>query len=116
MDTSGKIVQKIRCSDFYAYSEGLAIIGRGKRLCGIDKNGDTVFEIPYEEGSNITGLTRGFQDGLLLFRGNNGKYGYIDKNGDVLIPPVFDDADPFEDGKTFVEVNGQGGVITRDGI
>ncbi|WP_206458158.1 WG repeat-containing protein [Anaerovorax sp. IOR16] len=116
MNEKGEVVQKISCSDFYSYSEGLAIVGRGNYLCGINKKGETVFKEPYEEGGNITGLTKGFQEGLLLFRGKNGKYGYIDRNGDVVISPVFDDADPFEDGKTFVEVNGQGGVITRNGI
>ncbi len=38
----------------------------------------------------------------------NGKYGYIDKTGEIIIPPKYDDAMPFSDGLARVMVNDHG--------
>lgn len=44
-----------------------------------------------------------------------GKYGYIDKDGNMVIEPQFDGADTFNDGLAKVVVNGRHGFIDRTG-
>lgn len=45
----------------------------------------------------------------------NGKYGYIDKNGNYLIKPQFSMAQPFSEGLAFVERNGATFYINKKG-
>ncbi len=45
----------------------------------------------------------------------NGKYGFIDKNGDFVIKPKFDDAWYFREGLAAVELNGKYGFIDKSG-
>jgi hypothetical protein len=41
----------------------------------------------------------------------NGKWGYIDKNGVIVIPAVYDDVRDFYEGLTMVKVNGKWKII-----
>ncbi len=52
-----------------------------------------------------------FSEGLLPFCKTDSKYGYINKNGDVVIEPQFDSALPFENGIAVVSVNGKDVLI-----
>jgi len=45
----------------------------------------------------------------------NGKYGYIDKKGEEVIPPKYDKAVGFSHGLAQVWVNEKEGYIGRDG-
>lgn len=45
----------------------------------------------------------------------NGKYGYIDKNGNYLVTPQFSMAQPFSEGLAFVERNGVTFYINKKG-
>ena len=45
----------------------------------------------------------------------NGKYGFIDENGNWVIEPQFDDAFDFSEGLAIVEVEGKWGYIRPDG-
>ena len=52
---------------------------------------------------------------LLLPSEQNGKFGYIDEQGDTLIPFIYDDAAPFSEGLAKVKQNGKYGYIDKSG-
>jgi hypothetical protein len=37
----------------------------------------------------------------------NGKVGFIDKTGKVIVPPKYDDAEDFKEGLAWVKLNGK---------
>lgn len=45
----------------------------------------------------------------------DGKWGFIDKNGKIIIAPQFDNADSFSEGLAEVEQNGKSGYIDKGG-
>ena len=45
----------------------------------------------------------------------NGKWGFIDKTGRMVIPAVYDDATAFSEGLVAVTVNGKTGFIDKTG-
>ncbi len=55
-----------------------------------------------------------FREGLAL-AAKNGKYGYIDKNNETVIPFLYDSGTDFEDGRAIVELDGKTGIIDRTG-
>ncbi|MCH5302957.1 MAG: WG repeat-containing protein [Prevotella sp.] len=55
-----------------------------------------------------------FSEGLALIK-QNGKYGYIDKNGNIVIRPQFDEAYDFSDGLARIVSNGKHGYINKNG-
>ncbi|MBR6869598.1 MAG: WG repeat-containing protein [Bacteroidales bacterium] len=87
------------------FSEGLAVVGNDQdEFFFIDKLGNVVlsFEVgtcPYVRGG-------GFHEGLALVR-HNQKYGFINNTGHMVIPCVWEDADPFEDGLASVRDNNE---------
>ena len=75
------------------YSEGYVYIHSTNKIWEIrDTAGNIIAELPYNSESRM-----GFKDGLLPVI-YNGKYGYIDVNGNVAISFVFDKADDFDNG------------------
>lgn len=84
------------------FSDDRALLYYRDKLVCVNGEGETVFEkkarIPerYVEGgtsetnTTITGLNRdGFRDGLAVFTLDGCKYGVLDKEGNVIIEPVF---------------------------
>ena len=45
----------------------------------------------------------------------NGKWGYIDKNGNIAIKPKFDYAEGFQEGRARIVLYGKWGYIDKDG-
>jgi Serine/threonine protein kinase len=56
----------------------------------------------------------GFSEGIALINKNK-KWGYIDKNGTIVIPLKYDYAASFSEGLAAVEKNGKRGYIDKDG-
>jgi len=56
-----------------------------------------------------------FQDKLARIIGKDGKVGYIDDHGTIVIPPKFDEAMPFCNGKAAVELGGKQLTIDKTG-
>ena len=55
-----------------------------------------------------------FHNGLSCVK-QNGKYGFIDKKGKVIIPFQFDDAESFSDGLAKVRQNDKYGFVDKEG-
>ena len=84
------------------FCDGLALLYCKDRIVCVNEEGETVFEkkarIPkrYIEGgttetnTTMVGLNRdGFRDGLAVFTLDGCKYGVLDREGNVIIEPVF---------------------------
>jgi hypothetical protein len=106
------------------FSEGLAVVERreetqrGAILAGcIDKTGAMKIELP----SNMSALGP-FRDGLArvtvfdFSKNNDGvMVGFIDKTGDLVIPPIYDEALDFFEGLAAVKTGGEWGYIDTSG-
>ena len=131
IDTKGKIVMSERFSDLNGFSEGLALAKRGSRFyylnrdfksvlgpfqrafdfkdgiarvrfddseCFIDRNGKIIFENEWEY------LESGSSEGRICFA-ENGRCGFVDTRGKVVIPAQYDEAHDFNEGIAIVTLN-----------
>lgn len=110
------------------FSSGLVLMSDGymsffsvvvrERLRFVNKDGEVVIN-PNENGYEIYG---GFHDGLALVK-KDGKYGYINTKGKLVIDAVYDYAEDFSEGRAIVGNSGYGasgdhvqyGVIDKNG-
>lgn len=85
------------------YEDGLIPASeQEERIAIYNKNGEIVFEINPIGGIEISACRPSIQEGMLAVKNNDGKWGYIDKNGEVIIKPNYDDAYSFKDGMALV--------------
>jgi hypothetical protein len=115
IDTTGKIVIEPQFSSVEKFSEGLALVTDfDSNTYFIDTNGSRK-EIPVSEGK----LVKGFSEGLAVVK-IRGKFGYINKEGQLVIPAVYDVAGSFKEGlapvasssdKGFGFINKQGETV-----
>lgn len=81
--------------------ELIPIVKKNSRISFIDKKGKEEFVLEPHNGKEITEVSS-FSDGRATIKTDDGKYGFIDKNGKVVIEPKYDDATDFIDGVAFV--------------
>lgn len=74
----------------------------GQRISMADADGNIKFQLNPIKGKEITSCAPGFSEGLLCFGTEDGKYGYVNKSGEVVIQPVFDFVSDFSDGLAVV--------------
>jgi hypothetical protein len=60
------------------------------------------------------GIRLYFSEGLAPFR-KDGKFGFIDRRGRMVIPPVYDYVQGFSDGLSVVWIDGKSGYIDKNG-
>lgn len=85
------------------YYKGLIIISNQEKIFDESTETDLINEI-----SDLIGSP------LFLVK-QNGKYGYIDRNGKIVIKPQYEYAGSFSEGLAFVYINGKLGYINRYG-
>lgn len=103
IDRMGKInTPKEEYISFYTDTiKYFGIFGTKKGLKGMDRNGNYLFDVfIYDNGPDY------FQEGYFRVV-RNGKIGYANKFGEIIIPCQFDCAWPFENGKAKVSNNCQ---------
>jgi hypothetical protein len=98
---------------YFEFSDGLAevvIPGWGHTSGFIDTTGRIVIPIQYDLANN-------FKEGLAAFKNKNG-WGFINKVGEVVIKPQFDQVnyDGFSNGLCSVKQNHQWGYINNTGV
>ncbi len=104
-DTTGKLLGFSGSSGF---SEGLAPAIRDGRRVYIDTDNNVAFEAhDYDRRQD-------FQEGLARVR-KDGKWGFIDKTGKLVVPCVYDDAEDFQNGMAAVKRDGKWGFVNTSG-
>lgn len=82
------------------YSEGIAVAEKDNVSYAIDEEGKILFESKDSVGQFQEGLSR-------ILRTNDGiktAYGYVDKEGKVVVEPRYEYASPFKNNKALVKV------------
>ncbi len=127
IDTAGKMLE----SDLYLdsnspFKEGLAAAFDANRLFFIDTSGKEVFEV--KRTGNFIMDKESFQEGLAPVATESSKssgfsmtrftwrlgtnWGYVNKSGNFVIPPIFQDASPVVGGLAVVQYADTYGVIS----
>ncbi len=105
-DTSGKVVIEPQFDNAASFSDGLARVSKNGADYYITKDGKTAF---------TTSLRLlGFRDGLSPAE-FNGKWGFVDRNGELVVPFGFQTANPFYEGLSAVTQKGLIGYIDKSG-
>ena len=89
-----------------AFTDTITFIGfvgnRKGKIIGIDNHGKELFEVyKIDNGPDCV------SDGLFRIIGKNGKIGFADTCGVIVIPPVFSYATPFLDGEAKITFEGK---------
>ncbi|WP_240041286.1 WG repeat-containing protein [Paenibacillus ginsengarvi] len=114
LDREGKEAIPARYLEANDFAGGKAVVKvKDGEYALIDKDGKSLAVYPYA-------FVGSMGDGLLAFQKEaNGKYGYIDEKGTVIIPPRFTSAMPFEGGfavvNTAEDYNNHYGLINKNG-
>jgi hypothetical protein len=113
VNRKGEVIIPAMYDAMEAFSEGLACVSislnENERKTGcIDVNGKEV--IPMKPGAMVSA----FQNGLAQFLEND-KIGFMDKTGKTVLPAIYDDAEDFEHGFSFVKLKGESFYIDITG-
>ena len=111
IDTAGNIV--IPCEYVYAerFSEGLAQVWTKDGSGFIDRHGEMVFSGPWL----VDYTENGFTDGVAMVCDEDWLHGFIDREGNTVIPCEWEYLTYFSDGMALCGQNGLYGFIRRDG-
>ncbi|MDD4493501.1 MAG: WG repeat-containing protein [Eubacteriales bacterium] len=121
IDNKGKIVIEPVYDFAEGFSEGYARVYKDGWEEGwegfIDTGGEVKIFLDYTSYSIYTRGFRGFRNGLASVRmkGNDGKFGFIDKDGNIVIEMIYDDTYGFSDGTAAVKYEGKWGYIDTKG-
>lgn len=109
IDHTGKKITR-RAYDFIGpFSEGLARVSRNECSGFIDITGNELIECRPAEFGN-------FSQGLAWMRDSTGRWGFINRKGETVIPPIYDRAESFAAGLPVrVRLNNRWGLINAQG-
>ena len=121
IDKTGRIVIPAAFDNATRFSAGAAIVLDDGQFVYIDREGR---KLPGQ--NSLNDLVFRLHDGLeqLLFSAEGlapcwnddlWRWGYMDKQGNVVIPPAFESAGPFSEGFAWVKINGKYGYIDTKG-
>lgn len=141
IDHFGNMVIKPSYQYAFPFNEGFAVVKAYNRYGMIDRSGREVFPIKWEiltsmfEGNLFAGDDNGLalynnkfeqltqpvytqldgktEDRILVMR--DGKYGYLDPQGNEVIPCQYDRAGLFKDSRAYVSIGNKWGIIDRTG-
>lgn len=104
VDENGKKVISYKYTEAYPFEEGLAKVKKGDKYGFIDPNGKAVGKIKYTlilpfTGSFCRVAVGGTYKGGIL---KGAKWGFLNKRGEEILTPGYDEIGEFEDGVAYV--------------
>lgn len=110
IDEDGKFIIPTEFKDGTKFNNGLAFVTSegGFPIC-IDTKGVTKFELKEVD------FVYAFSEGLALFNDKNGKYGFVDETGKIVINSQFEYASSFFSNFSLIKQNGKYGFIDKTG-
>jgi hypothetical protein len=113
IDPAGKSIcslEAYQVSDTDAYAEGLVVlVDKAKQVAvALDKSCKVAITFPSAHADR-------FSDGMARFRGEDERYGFVDKSGKVVIPPRFVLVNSFSEGLAAAERDGRWGLVDKHG-
>ncbi len=111
LNRQGEFVIEAKYDNAHSYSEGLAVVEQEGQVKVIDWYGDTVFKL---DTSSQVGPDARFQEGRLAVFAN-GKWGYLDPSGRLVIHPKYSAVRSFQNGLAPVAVRSVGKQIWQWG-
>lgn len=108
IDETGKIALIPEFSTGSSFFEGLAAVHNAGKSGFIDKTGRVVIDFaPFD-------VIR-FSEGVCRVCNYSNKYGFINREGTIVVKPIFDWAEDFHEGLAYVEIYGKQGYVDRKG-
>jgi hypothetical protein len=114
VNLSGKEVTGMKYDYVCEFSDGISMVTIGSLKGYINMEGQEILPAKYSE----VDYTGKIYEGKLLRIKENGKYGYADKKGNMLVAPEYEDAangHDFNEGLGRVKKDGLWGVINEEG-
>ena len=113
INKAGKEVVAPTYSQAEDFADGMACVTdvKTKKYGYIDAGGNLAVPCVY---TTYTGDKKHFSDGMARIRKNN-KYGFINKMGEEVIAPSFDNAEEFANGAAKVQKGGKWGMVDKSG-
>ncbi|HET6569464.1 MAG TPA: WG repeat-containing protein [Rhodothermales bacterium] len=113
IDRDGKIVINPQFTGANDFSEGRAFIRTARYDWEyIDPSGNVIRTANTPEFEEIDDAA--FSNGLALYRSHDDMYGYLDKNGEPVIPAQYNAALPFAGGRAAIKISDRWGYIDAD--
>lgn len=97
-----------------SFHEGLAAVQRNGLWGYIDTEGNEIIPCIYK-GTEYGNYAFPFSEGMAVIIDKDGKYGYINKKGEMIVKPQFEEAGNFSEGVASVFSDGKLNFIGKDG-
>ncbi len=109
IDKTGKVAIVAEFDQASFFSQNLAFVRKNNKIEVINSNGETEFYLP----DNVSNYAAFSED--LAVVAISGKYGFINKKGEMIITPQFDKAKSFSEGLALVKIGRYYGFIDKTG-
>jgi hypothetical protein len=115
IDKSGQWAIQPQFNWAESFGGGLAPVTLAAECRYIDAKGATLIANPRTPADKYCSVKYGsFSEGLARWAAD-GRFGYMARNGDMVIPPQFDEAMNFSEGLAAVNISGKWGFIDKSG-
>jgi len=105
IDITGRVVIKDEFDAAYEFSEGIALTRKGEHLIFLDREGQKTVELSAADVTLEYSGDQKFSEGLIVARHMKANLcGFLDKMGDFVIDPKFNDASNFSEGLARVSI------------
>jgi hypothetical protein len=113
IDTTGSTVIPAEYADAWHFSEGLAPVQRDSLWGFIDRSGDMAVDPQFNLAPSVVEETQ--HNPTYRRTRIDGQVGYRNAEGSLVIPPAFDQAWYFSEGRARIRTDGKWGYIDRSG-